>query len=475
MSNKANQESICTNGTRNTLQSPQGAENRAGTQTLVDTSAEQKGRDLYIQAESCHDRAAPPAEQQDRWVERWHGSGGKEFWEGWSILNAANREMIAHLGPDVDPDAVRGIVAAHNEALCGECAGTGGRWCPACAGATPPAEQQAAPKAAPGEQNTVPAEWLEQAYREGWAACRDAETIGEEAEDWAFGNSTANSRVIDAQQAAPPQQEAQEPAHPSCKSDMTVNGGALKLALNVLRRAGKTEVADELEKTAQPAPATQQAGDVVAYLDVGASGYLDLGAALSEDALQQLPKGRHALVIAGTYGIDGYVAAPQPSPMAQAAESVPAIQGEMNVQLDIDSNHSAPGQQRDMACSLALGQPVGNGSDQVAGHPSAQEDKLLTVAERNIRSFLRSATFKSESDREAALNCVDVLWEAARATAESVQEDAARYRWLREGNDAKHGAAWHVAVNLYGCEWDSAIDAARKQGASDEPRNLGHL
>ena len=69
-----------------------------------------------------------------------------------------------------------------------------------------------APKAAPGEQNTVPAEWLEQAYREGWAACRDAEITGEEEEDWAFGNSTANSRMIDAQQAAP-QQEAQEPSH----------------------------------------------------------------------------------------------------------------------------------------------------------------------------------------------------------------------------------------------------------------------
>lgn len=50
------------------------------------------------------------------------------------------------------------------------------------------------------------------------------------------------------------------------------------------------------------------------------------------------------------------------------------------------------------------------------------------------------------------------------AQTDSVQEDAARYRWLREGNDAKHGAAWHVAVNLYGCEWDAAIDAARKQG-----------
>lgn len=92
-----------------------------------------------------------PAEQPPRWVERWHGSGGKEFWEGWSILNAANREMIARLGPDVDPDAVRDIVAAHNASLCGECAGTGGRWCPACAGATPQAEQRAAPKAAPGD------------------------------------------------------------------------------------------------------------------------------------------------------------------------------------------------------------------------------------------------------------------------------------------------------------------------------------
>ena len=117
------------------------------------------------------------------------------------------------------------------------------------------------------------------------------------------------------------------------------------------------------------APATQQPeGDVVAYLDVGANGYLDLGSELSEDALQQLPKGRHALVIAGTYGIDGYVAAPQPSTTAQSADSV--------------------------------------------------------------------------------------------------REDAARYRWLREGNDAKHGAAWHVAVNLYGCEWDAAIDAAMNKGGA---------
>lgn len=63
---------------------------------------------------------------------------------------------------------------------------------------------------------------------------------------------------------------------------------------------------------------------------------------------------------------------------------------------------------------------------------------------------------------------VIAIWKAGAASRgqalSGVLEDAARYRWLREGNDAKHGAAWHVAVNLYGCEWDAAIDAARKQG-----------
>jgi hypothetical protein len=64
---------------------------------------------------------------------------------------------------------------------------------------------------------------------------------------------------------------------------------------------------------------------------------------------------------------------------------------------------------------------------------------------------------------------IDAAKAAIRARAEQGDAlDAARYRWLREGNDAKHGAAWHVAVNLYGCEWDAAIDAARKQGANHD-------
>ena len=78
---------------------------------------------------------------------------------------------------------------------------------------------------------------------------------------------------------------------------------------------------DPLATTA-PA-ATGDDSEAVAYLDVGAGGYLDLGTDLTDEALSRLPKGRHALVIAGTYGIDGYIAAPttqpapQPSPVEQ--------------------------------------------------------------------------------------------------------------------------------------------------------------
>lgn len=46
---------------------------------------------------------------------------------------------------------------------------------------------------------------------------------------------------------------AQAQPDPRTPADMLVNGGALKLALNTLRRARKNEIADELEKSATPA------------------------------------------------------------------------------------------------------------------------------------------------------------------------------------------------------------------------------
>lgn len=50
----------------------------------------------------------------------------------------------------------------------------------------------------------------------------------------------------------------------------------------------------------------------VAYLDVGAGGYMYLGTDLTEDQVGSIPWGRHILAIVGTYGADGYVPAERP-------------------------------------------------------------------------------------------------------------------------------------------------------------------
>ena len=83
------------------------------------------------------------------------------------------------------------------------------------------------------------------------------------------------------------------------------------------RDAYAAGMGDPLVTTAPAAVAGPS--EAVAYLDVGAGGYLDLGTDLTDEALSRLPKGRHALVIAGTYGIDGYtaVSTPQPAPAQQ--------------------------------------------------------------------------------------------------------------------------------------------------------------
>ena len=60
-------------------------------------------------------------------------------------------------------------------------------------------------------------------------------------------------------------------------------------------------------------PVAQPAPMVVAYLDLGAGGYMDIGTDLTDEALAALPKGRHLLGIVGTYGVEGYIPA-QPAP-----------------------------------------------------------------------------------------------------------------------------------------------------------------
>lgn len=74
---------------------------------------------------------------------------------------------------------------------------------------------------------------------------------------------------------------------------------------------------DELVSTADELAALSPVGQEIAYLDLGIGGYIDLGSAMTDEQLAKLPKGRHALGIIGTYGVDGYVAAP---PAAQAVD-----------------------------------------------------------------------------------------------------------------------------------------------------------
>lgn len=51
--------------------------------------------------------------------------------------------------------------------------------------------------------------------------------------------------------------------------------------------------------------------------------------------------------------------------------------------------------------------------------------------------------------------------ETLQAERDALREDAERYRWLRDGCNAKHSEATHIAKNCWGMEWDLAIDKAR--------------
>lgn len=56
-----------------------------------------------------------------------------------------------------------------------------------------------------------------------------------------------------------------------------------------------------------------------------------------------------------------------------------------------------------------------------------------------------------------------------RADLVVLEADAARYRWLRHGNDSSilHQPACEIAEGLSGHEWDRAIDTAMGFAAAD--------
>lgn len=73
--------------------------------------------------------------------------------------------------------------------------------------------------------------------------------------------------------------------------------------VRLLDRGGLLALAQDV---AAVLAARQPVGEPVAYLDLGAGGYMDVGTDLSDEELAALPKGRHMLGIIGTYGVDGY-------------------------------------------------------------------------------------------------------------------------------------------------------------------------
>lgn len=112
---------------------------------------------------------------------------------------------------------------------------------------------------------------------------------------------------------------------------------------------------------------------------------------------------------------------------APQQEAPKAAQYEMdkeasNVRLDIDSNSTEPEQQRDVACSLEVGQHVGNGEHQEASCRGSEDSELLKIAARNLKYFIEHAQFSSFADKRAALNCLDAL--AAPKAAPGEPSDA---------------------------------------------------
>lgn len=155
----------------------------------------------------------------------------------------------------------------------------------------------------------------------------------------------------------------------------------------------------------------------VAYLDLGAGGYVDVGSSLSDEQLAELPKGRHMLGIIGTYGVDGYVPADSPK-----------------------------------------GDPEHGRID-----PSWSLHDRVEFALRDAGFDLDEAAFVAE-----AASVANGDLESPKGGSEA--RDAARYRWLREfAVNGSIGIPFHGWLNCDepASEWDSAIDAAMQAGDAE--------
>lgn len=169
-------------------------------------------------------------------------------------------------------------------------------------------------------------------------------------------------------------------------------------------------------RSQHPTPSAAQAEQqMVAYLDIGAGGYIDLGSELTDEALLRLPKGRHVLVIAGTFGIDGYVAA-KPSHTPQA-DSQPA---------PVADNLRALFRE-----ALAWGMPYG---PEIPAHQWAE---------------MRESMVEQYVSRAARAPADSVLEDAARAVLAERQRQISAEGWTPEHDDEYQSGELSQAAACY--------------------------
>ena len=256
--------------------------------------------------------------------------------------------------------------------------------------------------------------------------------------------------------------------HPAVKSDMTVNGGALKLALNVLRRAGKTEVADEPEITAQPVTWPTNAAEVREFMasNCGRTEYANApvtddvaeynACAPSDNDRYQLTA--HDFLSAVDWWTDRDATAPAAQALHVAATSCPHEIDKDKIVLHFDSKQPGKNALAQLAARLQAAQAQPAVQTQRTGlccrSPAQALDSVRVFWQQHTQADALSMTMAELH------NDVELVIRAARGAAQAAPKFAAKLP-----SPANLGTA-PKCLNLndqamWVLGWNECLDAAR--------------
>lgn len=216
---------------------------------------------------------------------------------------------------------------------------------------------------------------------------------------------------------------------------------------NTASGAAIARALDEFEMRERGIPQAHIAAKVVA----------ELRAALASATAQPVAEPTHAQIAAYLKATGAYVTndASREAAIADAVEADRASRGQAPASV-LHLVHSA-------FAEIAM------------AFPKAFALHKVGIADTAVREALAAPAPPPECETEAEKRAFAFGWfkalESERMKAESVQEDAARYRWLREHKALNNTHCWHfqggpIIPGLL--TLDAAIDAARKQGANHD-------